>query len=346
MCDIETEGVNCVHFIDSAEGWAGGWKGRLYHTTDGGLTWKQSYLPNRTLYVKQVQFMGRLRGWVLAEGWYKVGAYGYNDWRLYRTTDGGATWKWLWTRKASAVNEFQFVDANRGWFVGGRKVYATSNGGTTLSDQHADRKLSAPLSFVKLSGLRFVDAKHGWVCGGYIGGWTKPIMLRTSDGGKTWRSVKSGLSGGINDVWFGNSTTGYAIGKGLYRTTNAGGSWSRVTYSSAENYDSIQSFGASDVRMIGSALKSPYTAKVFTSRDGGSTWKTAAPAVNGGDGASWAAMSFLDADTGWVVGNITGSGRDYYVLRTPAATETPAPPAEEDPVPDEDASPVPDGPTE
>jgi photosystem II stability/assembly factor-like uncharacterized protein len=338
----EDAGANCVHFLDSAEGWAGGEKGRLYHTTDGGLTWTLSHLPNRTLYVKQVQFVGKLRGWALAEGSYKVGAYGYNDWRLYRTTDGGVTWKWLWTRKASAVDEFQFVDANRGWFAGGHKVYTTGNGGTTLSDQHADRKMAAPLSLANLTGLRFTDAKHGWVCGGYIGGWTKPIMLRTSDGGKTWRSVKSGLSSGINDVWFGNGTTGYAIGNGLYRTTNAGGSWRRIKHTSKEGYDSVQAFGVSDVRMIGSVeANTAYgnsVGRVWTSRDGGSTWKSADPQVKDGGGASWAAMSFLDADTGWIAGNIwrrtEGVGLESCVLRTPAVAETPAPTT--DPVPEED----------
>jgi photosystem II stability/assembly factor-like uncharacterized protein len=344
----EDAGANCVHFIDSAEGWAGGEKGRLYHTTDGGLTWTLSHLPNRTLYVNQVQFVSKLRGWALAHGWYKVGAYGYTDWRLYRTTDGGVTWKWLWTRKATPVDEFQFVDANRGWFVGGHKVYTTSNGGTTLSDQHADRKISAPLRLAYLRGLRFVDAKSGWVCGGYVGGWTKPIMLRTSDGGKTWRSVKSGLSSGIDDVWFDNGTTGYAVGNGLFKTTNAGGSWKRIKYTSKEVYDSVQAFGASGVRMIGGGNTADENSggTVWTSRDGGSTWKTAEPAVNDGEGASWAAMEFLDVDTGWVVGNIwrrtEGVGLESCVLRTPAATETPVP--TEDPVPEEnpDGDPQPD----
>jgi hypothetical protein len=43
------------------------------------------------------------------------------------------------------------------------------------------------------------------------------------------------------------------------------------------------------------------------------------------DGSSWSAMSFIDMNTGWIVGNITGAveaGQDYYVLKTPATIET------------------------
>ncbi len=324
MQDGVEEGADCVYFINSKEGWAGGWKGRMYHTTDGGLTWKVSYLPNRSLHVKQVQFVSRLRGWALAEGEYRKGIYSWDDFRLYRTTDGGVTWKHVWTRRDARIEEFQFVNANRGWFVATGKVYTTSNGGSTLSDQHADKKITAPVKLTHLNGLRFVDAKRGWVSGGYLGGSTKSIMLRTGDGGRTWRQVKSGLSGSIEDVWFANGTTGYAIGMGLYKTTNGGTSWRRVRYSSKENYDAVQAFGASDVRVLGSAGSHA----IWTSKDGGKSWKVVKPKV-AGESDSGTAMSFINANTGWVVGGILSRG-SAYALRTPAATEPVAPPNDVD----------------
>ena len=316
----DEEGPGCVYFINHAEGWAGGFKGRLYHTTDGGANWKESHLTNRTLYVKQVQFVSKKRGWVLAEGWYAKGGYSYSDWRLYRTTDGGVTWKWLWTRRATPINEFQFVDANRGWFVGGHKVFTTSNRGAKLSDQHADKKIPAPLKLADLTGLRFVDTKHGWVCGGTADGFKKPIMLRTRDGGRTWRKVKSGLSEGIGDVWFVNRTTGYSTtSKGLFKTTNAGGKWSRIRHSSKEAYSAVQGFGVSDVRMIGGRAG---LETVWTSSNGGKTWRTDRPASTGiYSNSTYSAMSFVDAHTGWVVGIVRetpDSGFEFCAMRTPA----------------------------
>ena len=328
ITDYDSDGVTTVDFINATEGWAGGWKGRLFHTTDGGVTWATSYIPNRALYVDQVQFLDATTGWVLANGSYKKGKYYYTDWRLYRTDDGGATWKWLWTRKAVPVDEFQFISATRGWFAGGNKVYTTANGGKSLTDQHADKKITGiSAKLVDLLGLRFSDAQNGWVCGGNSGGFTKPIMLRTTNGGKTWRAVKSGLpKNGVTDVWFDNASTGYALAGGLYKTTNGGNSWRRIRRVSGESYDLVQSFGTQGVRMIGSAQDNA----VFTSTDGGATWQVVTPRVVGSDedSASWSAMSFIDMNTGWIVGNISGAvdaGQDYYMLKTPATIETPVP---------------------
>jgi hypothetical protein len=65
---------------------------------------------------------------------------------------------------------------------------------------------------------------------------------------------------------------------------------------------------------------------VFTSTNGGATWQVVTPEVDGSDYSSWSAMSFIDVNTGWIVGNITGEKYgDYYVLKTPATAETPMP---------------------
>ncbi len=323
---IDSEGGACVFFLNAAEGWAGDPEGYLFHTRDGGVTWTRSRMPQSKSSkwqwgsVDQIQFVNKTHGWVLMGGGYKSKGYWYNASRLYRTTDGGATWKRLWTRKGS-VAEFQFVSASRGWFVQGRTVYRTTNGGARLTNQHADRALKAPKKFAKLTGLRFVDARTGWACGGYIGGWTKPILLRTRDGGKTWKRAKTGLTGGVDDVWFVNRSTGYAIAKGLYKTTNAGKSWRRVKYSSKQGYDAVQGFGTKGVRLLGNKPRvtpgpSNVTDVIWTSRDGAATWSSV-------DLVGGSSMSFVDIDTGWLAGAWVDLGDEYdpdthyCILRTP-----------------------------
>ena len=326
----------CVFFIDAAEGWVGDPRGYLFHTTDGGVTWTRSRMPQsktstwRWGSVQQIQFVDKTHGWALMGGDYKSKGYWYNASRLYRTTDGGATWKRLWTRKAD-VQEFQFVNASRGWFVAGRSVYRTTNGGVTLVNQNADRAIAAPRKFAKLTGLRFVDAKSGWVCGGYIGGWTKPILLRTNDGGRTWSRAKTGLAGGVDDVWFANRSTGYSIAKGVYKTTNAGRSWRRVKYSSTQSYGQVQSFANGGVRLVGSkprvtAGPSNVTQVVWTSRNGASTWSSVDldTAIPNGTVADVSSMCFIDIDTGWIAGiwrRPPGDGRStaFYGPRAWAA---------------------------
>jgi len=324
---LQEGGEKCIFFLDASEGWIGTEKGLIYHTTDGGLTWNKTFLPNQSLWVEHIQFVNKSCGWALATGWYTDSKGGYNDFRLYRTTDGGATWKKQWIRK-EPVEAFQFIDENRGWFVATTNVYTTANGGAKLTDQHARKKIPS-LGSAHLQDLHFVDAKNGWVCGGYMGGKTTPIMLRTSNGGSTWKVAKSGLAMGIDDVSFAKSesgTVGYALGSkstgaAVYKTTNAGTSWSRIKYTTTEHYDSVQAFGASDVRMIGND-------KVSTSRDAGKAWASVEPKVDGQD-TLLGDMSFVSIDAGWVLGelDLEAEGERYYVLRTPAAEDAPGPSA-------------------
>ncbi|HET6352248.1 MAG TPA: hypothetical protein VFG89_08980 [Coriobacteriia bacterium] len=342
---VDSEGARTIYFVDANEGWAGDLDGYLFHTTDGGVTWAKSRLPQsktssfRFGTARQIQFIDKTNGWVLSAGDYKAkDGYWYNASRLYRTTDGGATWTKLWTRRAS-VAEFQFVSPTRGWFVLGRTVYRSTNGGVTLKNQHADKAILAPKKLAWLQGLRFVDANNGWACGGYIGGWTKPILLRTRNGGKTWKRAKFGLVGGVNDVWFVNRSVGYAIAKGLYKTTNAGKSWHRIKYAKSQGYDLIQGFGTTGVRLVGGKPRvtdgpSNVTTVVWTSRDGGATWTSVDldTAYTGGTVADASAMWFIDIDTGWIAGgrrDTPESGSQYCILRTPGIEEAVvAPPLE------------------
>jgi photosystem II stability/assembly factor-like uncharacterized protein len=337
----EEGGAIRVSFVDTTDGWVGDpFDGYLFHTTDGGLTWTRSRMPQSTTAtwrwggVDQIQFVDRMNGWVLMGGEYRSKGYWWSASRLYRTTDGGATWTRLWTRKTQ-IEEFQFVNASRGWFVIGRTVYRTTDGGATLTNQYADKAIPAPKKSSHLWGLRFVDAKNGWACGSYLGGSTKSILLRTKDGGKTWRLAKTGLAGGVMDVWFADSSVGYAIANGLnwsglYRTTNAGKSWRRVKYSKQEHYDLVQAFGSTGIRLLGfkprvSPGPSNATDVVWTSRDGGATWPSVDldTAITNVTSVGASSMSFVDMDTGWIAGawlRDPESGDPYHrwcILRTP-----------------------------
>jgi len=71
-----------------------------------------------------------------------------------------------------------------------------------------------------LTSVFFADAQHGWAAG------HDAVILRTTDGGTTWRKVyEDPESGPILDLWFRDTATGYAIGAyGLFLTTTDGGS--------------------------------------------------------------------------------------------------------------------------
>ena len=209
--------VSTFQFYDSQNGWVGGWDGEIYRTTDAGQTWARAELPLK-YEVKEICFVDSLRGWVV--GFKNMPAFKRMS-ALFRTDDGGRSWRELanvdmdaqgsvqsivflnrrtgwgidprqqdlvqtedggetWTLKLSS-GEFSwrslyFLDEQRGWAVGSGIAY-TSDGGTTWSYQ-----LQPNLTTGHLESIIFTDAKHGWAAG-------SDVILRTNDGGKTWRKL-------------------------------------------------------------------------------------------------------------------------------------------------------------
>jgi photosystem II stability/assembly factor-like uncharacterized protein len=128
-----------ISFVDSLSGWAVTSKGRVYHSTDGGFSWKfqdsvgrsnfplRSYLP-----CTDIQFTSLDSGWV-------VGGVGVEP-VMARTTNGGKTWVRddISQFSRSSLYEIHMVNSQIGWFVGmfyGPTLAKTTDGGLTWSDQ-------------------------------------------------------------------------------------------------------------------------------------------------------------------------------------------------------------------
>ncbi len=128
-----------ISFVDSLNGWAVSSRGWVYHSTDGGFSWKfqdsvgRSISPSRPyLPCSDIQFTSLDSGWV-------VGGVGVEP-VLARTTDGGKTWVrddiTQFTR--SSLYEIHMINSQIGWFVGmfyGPTLAKTTDGGFTWSDQ-------------------------------------------------------------------------------------------------------------------------------------------------------------------------------------------------------------------
>jgi len=179
----------------------------------------------------------------------------------------------------------------QGWGVDGRAILKTSDGGATWINVTPP---NFPADFA-FQGGAFLSAKtawvpYGWICAkGYcqsasgVGG-----VLRTTDGGKTWKATAIGSPNGqpviTSSIDFINPDDGWLMaGHGgaagseavdVYRTTDGGATWSRVS-------------GAS-----------------FTSN---------APAGSLPVGGDKNGIVFADARTGWVTGDAPANGvADVY----------------------------------
>jgi photosystem II stability/assembly factor-like uncharacterized protein len=137
-------------------------QGVVLRTTDGGGIWDTvMYSPGRV--VTAVSFANASIGYVAGDS-------------IYRTTDGGATWRGMSPIPVS-VQGISFKDPAVGTLVGsGGNVYRTRDSGTTWVQQQSNTNLD-------LRAVCFLDTSKGWAVG-YRG-----IVLRTVNGG--WGSPSS-----------------------------------------------------------------------------------------------------------------------------------------------------------
>ena len=173
-----------------------------------------------------------------------------------------------WKSDAELTDVF-FLDANLGWAVGAQGVILrTTNGGKEWREiSHTPDQVADSLSLQqKLQNIRtgarthstgianqtfeaqqqpvrcrfeticFIDAKHGWVAGGYDVPYvdrSRAVVLRTDDGGQTWETIQSLVIPRISKIHFRDQLNGWAVGRtgnlfqtGVFYTANGGQTWS------------------------------------------------------------------------------------------------------------------------
>lgn len=107
---------------------------------------------------------------------------------ILATTDGGTTWKVQYSNAGVSLTDMAFADTTRGWAVGfGGLILATTNGGATWQPEPSGTKMN-------LMDVALADATHGLAAGERTEGddpmsaqFVGSIILRTTDGGVTWR---------------------------------------------------------------------------------------------------------------------------------------------------------------
>jgi photosystem II stability/assembly factor-like uncharacterized protein len=167
-----------------------------------------------------VFFVDERRGWA-------AGGKG----ALLRTSDGGATWEAAGRPTTDTLRDVFFRDAETGWLVCQRPDFGpsqegeplsyllkTADGGATWSRVEVSRGADANL---KLTGVRFADAEHGWAYG------EMGALFATRDGGATWARQSAPTRHLLLGANFLDARTGWLAGGGLtvLKTTDGGESW-------------------------------------------------------------------------------------------------------------------------
>jgi photosystem II stability/assembly factor-like uncharacterized protein len=238
----------------------------VYHTSDGGETWREQYAPDLEITLTGVDFVDAEHGWAVGF----VQSSSVEGGTVFYTSDGGQTWERQDPRHV--LWDVQFVDANRGYAIGtmyaaawGPPVLRTLDGGATWELVAMDEQDGEGLYGLAIAGEQVVAVgDHDFVCIS-----TDPWGTYESSHGETLFTQRYvNVHYRFEDVHFVDRAYGWAVGRRTYRPAL----WGQV---------------------------------IVHTRDGGATWETQyehAPPDTLFSVHRLAQVRFVDRQNGWAVG--------------------------------------------
>ena len=258
----------------------------LLTTSSVGQSWKPHPTNIREDLVA-IYFTSASKGFI-------AGDRGY----LASTVDGGRTWNKYPLNTTENINEIYFRNEDNGYLVAGKKVYITSDGGTSWRETVIFRPTDFRNNTPVFLSIRFADKKRGLAIGSILnstGNVIDSLVMRTSDGGETWSRVMVPSKGELFHLDFNGSSHGWIVGdKGLIlATTDSGGTW-RIQQSgvTAALYNV-------DFRDDNEGYAVGESAIILRTENGGANWERVRSSFTG----TFMRVDFADDKNGWIVGH-------------------------------------------
>jgi photosystem II stability/assembly factor-like uncharacterized protein len=281
-----------VFFAGIAKGWAVGDRGVIWHTADGGTTWREQ-ASGVSCRLNSLHFIDARRGWA-AGGAHRTQGRSTQG-VLLQTIDGGGTWRAVPNLRLPLLNRIKFFDQNVGIAIGAGSdadpsgVFVTRDAGRNWRSLPTDK------------------AGH-WLAGDFLNAETGAVAASAGQFATISRSQvnHSPLSmpslRGVHAMRLAAPTSGWLVGDGglVMATSDLGRSWQSpldaLPANAAEHFDfhALAVYGQ-HVWIAGS----PGT-RVFHSPDGGKTWRSLAT----GQLAPIRAITFTDELRGWAAGDL------------------------------------------
>ena len=121
--------ITDVKFCNTNTGWAVGYGGIIFKTTNSGVNWIQQFNPDP----------GRSLNQITAFSIDECILSGYRSNKLLKTTNGGINWFVLYDFGGhpywGSIWNHSFINQNTGWVLSDSLIYKTTNGGSNWSLQ-------------------------------------------------------------------------------------------------------------------------------------------------------------------------------------------------------------------
>ncbi len=196
-----------IAFKDANNGWAVTGCGSILKTSDGGQNWELTLGPDSTcndLYDILISDQGTL----IVSG---------EQGRIMRSTDNGENWQIL--SITGTGNLFDLAPIPSGGISA-----AGENGSILVSTDDGINWINkGPGGTGYARGHYWKSATEGYVVG-------YGLFHRTFDGGNTWTQIATPGVFGLNEIYFVDENTGYALEDfKVWKTTDGGNSWSSTS---------------------------------------------------------------------------------------------------------------------
>ena len=168
---------------------------------------------------------------------------------------------WCWQNplpQGNPINDYFWLDGQRGWAVGGSgTVLATTDGGSTWTAQVTGTQ-------AKLLKVTFLNERVGWVGG------SNGLLLRTQDGGQHWDSASVGADIDMRRLRAASATTAWVtINDSSHLTIDGGTTWRRIAGPANGGYGLLQT----SVTTLWAYANVNGVNVVVRSQDAGASWQ-------------------------------------------------------------------------
>jgi photosystem II stability/assembly factor-like uncharacterized protein len=183
--------------------------------------------------------------------------------RMIKTTNGGTTWTEASIPSGASVQDLSFIDANNGFYFGGYgQWYTTTDGGATWNNLSEWPSMGILGITSTPSGKLFATFWYGELASSVDGNnWSYPSNALTGETEKTYAIAFVDDDNGLVGARDGN----------LYKTTDGGASWTKITENNTM-YDDMKSIFSIEYLNSDTVVAVGKKGAAMISIDGGTNW--------------------------------------------------------------------------